>query len=966
MTDPTPAPKLPPCSSPTAPPAKDQPGTDTPPDPPAADVISIVGARTNNLKNVSVDIPRDSLVVITGRSGSGKSSLAFDTLFAHGQRQFFESQSLNTRQYFRQLPRPDVDAISGLPPTLCLDQNPGRVNPRSTVGTISEIYDYVRLLMARAGDVHCYRCHQRIAQQTAAEICQRVLQLPEGSRLMLLSPIVDRRKGRHQEALKKIRRERLVRVRIDGDVHDIDRLPPIDGEIEHTIEAVTDRIIVKPGIEDRLVKAIELSVQLSGGSVMVSWIQPDQMDAAPKNDTSQWSQRLFSTIYACPNCDIAYAEIGPRTFSFNSPLGACEQCNGLGFAIHFDPHQVVADRRKSIADRAITIWDHLSKAAYKKKVAELSAVIRHVGIDHETPLDQVTDDQWQQLLYHHDRAAPGLMLVLEKELALSEDDDWCDRLIDIETRLPCPQCGGSRLNELANAVEIADTNIAAIVAMPLQEALPFFDSIRFDDHRETIARPLIDAIVTRLRFLVDAGVGYLTLGRSADTISGGEHQRVRLATSIGTGLTNVCYILDEPSIGLHQRDNQRLIETMTRLQSAGNSLVVVEHDENIIRAADHVIDVGPGAGRWGGKIVGQGTADDLMRCENSLTGKFLAGESYVTAASTPRKINDQRMIEISGAAGFNLRSIDVTIPLGVLVCVSGVSGSGKSTLINQTLVPAVCRHLDLVSLPPAKHDRITGIESIESLVRVDQRPIGRSPRSCLATYTDLLNRFRKIFAATRIAKQRGYTATRFSFNAKTGACEQCRGQGFEKVRLKFLPDVFVRCDVCDGRRYNPSTLQAKFGKFSIADVLEMTVEQARQQFSGFSRICQTLNCLSEVGLGYLKLGQPATTLSGGEAQRIKLANELASPKEGHTLYVLDEPTTGLHFADVADLLGVLNRIVDAGNSVLVIEHNLDVVKSADWIIDLGPEGGDGGGQVVAVGTPNEIAKSPQSLTGKFL
>jgi len=929
-------------------------------------VISVKGARTNNLRNIDVDIPRDSLVVITGRSGSGKSSLAFDTLFAEGQRQFFESQSLSTRQYFNQLPRPDVDSILGLPPTLCLDQNPGSVNPRSTVGTISEIYDYLRLLMAKVGDVKCFGCGQPIAQQTAAEICDAILQLPEGSRLMLLSPIVDRRKGQHEEALKKIRRERLVRVRIDGDVLDIDRVPPLAGEVPHTIEAVTDRIIVKQGIEDRLTKAIELSVQLSGGTVIVSWIEPDKIDAASKTDTTQWSERLYSTIYACPVCDIHYAEVAPRTFSFNSPFGACESCNGLGFAMHFDPAQVVADRSLSIVDRAITVWNHLSKAGYQKKLAELVPVLDAIGFSADEPLNQMEEDVWGQFLYQHDRAAPGLMLVLEKELALSEDDQWCDQLIDMETRLPCVDCGTSRLNGRANAVFLGRRNIAEIVALPLDEALDFFKSIHFDDQRKVIAQPLLEAIVTRLKFLVEVGVAYLTLGRSADTLSGGEHQRVRLGTSIGTGLTNVCYILDEPSIGLHQRDNDRLIESIMRLKAAGNSMVVVEHDESIIRAADYVIDVGPGAGNEGGTVVGQGTPENLLSCEESVTRQYLLGQCTVAPKSDRRRIDSDRTVEIKGASGFNLKSVDVQIPLDVLVCVTGVSGSGKSTLINQTLVPAVRRHLDLVSLPPEKHDSISGLEKIESLVCVDQRPIGRSPRSCLATYTDLLEQFRKIFASTKVAKQRGYTVSRFSFNSKTGACENCSGQGFEKVRLKFLPDVFVKCEVCDGRRYNPSTLQAKFGEFSISDVLQMTVAQALKQFEGFIRISRTLQCLTDVGLGYVQLGQPATTLSGGEAQRIKLANQLANPKEGNTLYVLDEPTTGLHFADIADLLSVLNRIVDAGNSVVVIEHNLDVVNAADWIIDLGPEGGEGGGDVVAVGTPTDVAQVAESHTGRFL
>ena len=936
--------------------------------------IQIRGARTHNLRNIDLDIPHDQLVVITGRSGSGKSSLAFHTLFNEGQRQFFESQPFSARKFFRQLPEPDVDSISGLPPTLSLDQNPGSMNPRSTVGTVTEIYDYLRLLMARVGNVHCYKCDNAIDQQSPEDICKSVMRLPESTRMMLMSPIVHHKTGSHEAALNSIRRERLVRVRVDGVVQDIDHIKPLPESLPHSIDAVTDRIIIKPGIEDRLIKAIELSIKMSGGAVTVCWLTPDKSNAETKSDPSLWDEKLYSTRYACSTCDINYAEVEPRSFSFNSPLGACESCNGLGFAIHFDPAQVVPDRSKSLHDRAVSIWSDLTKAAYLKKVSQLGPLLEQLDGDvgMETSLDQLEPSQWETLLYNNDRNAPGLMVLLERDLSTSLDDDWCDRLLDMETRLECNQCGGSRLNPMSNAVRLGDANMAQIVSMSLSDALSFFENLNLadpegpDGQLSQIAAPIVTAIVKRLSFLVEVGVGYLTLGRSTDTLSGGEYQRTRLGTSIGAGLTNVCYILDEPSIGLHQRDNQRLIDSIKRLREAGNSMVVIEHDESMMRAADHVIEIGPGAGRGGGNVSACGTIDQIEAATGSPTGQYLSGTKSIQTREKRRPVDDGRTIKIRGAAGFNLKELDADIPLNVLTCVTGVSGSGKSTLINQTLVPALKRHLELVSLPPAAHKSIDGLGQVDSLVFVDQKPVGRSAKSCPATYTGLFDEFRKMFAATRVARERGYTITRFSFNSKAGRCEHCLGHGHQKVRLDFLPDVFVKCDACQGRRFNALTLQAKFGEFSIADVLEMTVEQALLQFAGFSRIARVLQCLSDVGLGYVKLGQPANSLSGGESQRIKLAKELSVPREGHTMYVLDEPTTGLHFADIDELLTVLHRIVDQGNSMIVIEHNLDVVANADWVIDLGPEGGEGGGNLVAAGTPEDVAKVVGSLTGQFL
>lgn len=924
-----------------------------------SEVIRIVGACTHNLKNIDVEIPRNQLVVITGRSGSGKSSLAFDTLYAEGQRQYIESLSIYSRQFFNQLPRPEVELIEGLQPTLCLDQSHYSSNRRSTVGTITEIYDFLRVLMARAGQIHCYGCGNPIQQQTPQQIRDAVMELEERTKVMILAPMVIHQTGSHQEVIKKIRRERLVRVRVDGQIHDIDQLPDIAPQKHHSIEAVADRIIVRDGIEQRLLEAIDNAVRLSGdGRVVCCWLVKTQ-------EGERWEEKLYSTKYACPDCDISYAEVEPRIFSFNSPLGACGICGGLGQFVQFD-QELILDRNLSVESGAVKAWCSQTEAVIRKKKKLLEPVLEELKGSLETPLSEFDAEQMDLFLNSRDKSHLGLRMLLEKELATSSDEERLDELEAMQSETVCSECEGARLSRQARAVYFCGKHIGELVNLSIDELYEFFDSVELEGDEAEIAEPLLKEILHRLGFLQRVGVGYLTVGRAANSLSGGEHQRVRLASSIGTGITSVCFVLDEPSIGLHQRDNDRLIEVIRDLQVSGNSVIVVEHDEAMIRAADYVIDMGPGAGVNGGAVVSQGSATEVAADEFSLTGKYLSGGAKIETPASRRAVDPENMLKVLGARGNNLDSIDVEIPLGVFCCVTGVSGSGKSTLINQTLAPAVKRQLELLSRVPALHDSIEGVDKIETLVQVDQKPIGRTPRGCPATYAGLFKQIRKLFAATKMAKQRGYGIGRFSFNSKAGWCPGCQGHGVRKMAMNFMPDVFVTCDSCQGRRFNLQTLQVRFAEASISDVLEMTVDKAIQFFDGFEKIRTILQSLADVGLGYLKLGQSATTLSGGEAQRIKLASELAKPTFGNTLYILDEPTTGLHFEDIRELLKVFDRLVEKGNSLIVIEHNLDVVRCADWIIDLGPEGGKGGGQVMGVGTPEELSKIEQSHTGRYL
>ncbi|QDU27892.1 UvrABC system protein A [Anatilimnocola aggregata] len=935
--------------------------------------ISIRGARTHNLQNVDLDIPHGKLVVITGPSGSGKSSLAFDTVYAEGQRQYIESLSVYSRQFLTQLQRPDVDSIDGLQPTICIDQRPGNQNPRSTVATNTEIYDYLRLLMARLGDVSCHQCGEPVRHQSLDQIQEALLSLAEGTKLLILAPIVRGRKGQHAEALATVRKAGLVRARIDGQLCELDAAPQLDARKAHTIEAVVDRIVVRPGVNSRLAESLQLAARHGDGALVACYLDPEQEKQARTTGTTTeglWTDRLFSTKYACPNCQVNLAEIEPRTFSFNSPYGACPKCEGLGHLNQFDPDLVVPIRGLSLASGVVAPWAGLRSATVKKSRASLEAFLTEHDKAKDANWSDFTESFFTQLLYGEpaektDRFV-GLMTLLEQELATATDEARREQLEAYRGQISCQECGGSRLRREALGVRVAGKTIHEITQQSIYAAAAFFQGLHYAGHDQQIAKPILQEIRSRLGFLQQVGLGYLTLARSSDSLSGGEFQRVRLATGIGAGLAGILYILDEPSIGLHSRDNDRLIAALRDLQTNGSTVLVVEHDEAMMHAADWLIDIGPGAGSQGGKVIAAGTPAEVAADPLSLTGAYLSGRQTIAVPTNRRTADLARAITIAGCTANNLQNVTATIPLGLLIAVTGVSGSGKSSLINETLAPALIRKLGGVAPKPAAHASLVGTELIDKVIEIDQRGLGRSPRSNAATYTGLWDEIRKVFATTKEARQLGYAPNRFSFNVAGGRCETCQGQGLQRIEMNFLPDIFVPCPTCSGQRFNAQTLQVLYRGKNIAEILEMSIDEAVGFFENFSHIERTLVSLCDVGLGYLKLGQPSTTLSGGEAQRVKLATELARAETGRTFYLLDEPTTGLHFDDIRLLLGVLQKLVDRGNTVLVIEHNLDVIKSADWLIDLGPDGGDGGGQIMFAGTPEQLASLPENLTGKFL
>ncbi|HEY2841913.1 MAG TPA: excinuclease ABC subunit UvrA [Pirellulales bacterium] len=945
----------------------------------AGEVIRLRGVRVHNLRNLDLDIPRDALVVITGPSGSGKSSLAFDTLFAEGQRQYIESLSVYARQFLHQLERPDVDLIDGLQPTISIDQQAGSQNPRSTVATVTEVYDYLRLLYARAGEPSCFRCGEPIRQQTAEQIVESLAALPEGTKAMIMAPLVRGRKGEHPEAFDAVRKAGLLRVRIDDVVHDLATIPKLAKQKQHTIEAVIDRVIIRPTARSRVADSVQLALRLGEGLVTVALLDETDEKPSAKNGgksaeataekngakpTERWRDLLFSTQHACPKCGLSYEELEPRTFSFNSPYGACRACEGLGSAVAFDPDLVAPDRSLSLADGAVLPWRGAPAEVSAKHRREIAAVAQNHGFRWNQPLDTLAPGALQALFYG-EADFVGVLGMLDREFAGAKTPAAIERWERYRGVVVCPACLGSRLRPEARSVRVCGLPIHELTALSVERAQAFFADCKFPEATAQIAEPILVQVRLRLAFLMNVGLAYLTLDRSADSLSGGELQRIRLASSIGSGLVGVCYVLDEPSIGLHPRDNARLIAALRALEQMGNSVVVVEHDEAIMRAADYLIDLGPGAGVEGGQLVALGTPEEVCRNPASLTGRYLSGATRVPIPPR-RPINLRKAITIEGVMTNNLKDVTVAFPLSALICVTGVSGSGKSSLINETLAPALTRRLGGLSPKPGPHRRLTGVSGIDKLIEIDQAPIGRTPRSNPATYTGMFDEIRKLFAASRDAQLRGYKASRFSFNVKGGRCEVCQGQGMQKIEMNFLPDLYVTCPECQGTRWNRQTLEVHYRQRSIADVLAMSVDEALQFFENVSVIRRSLESLRDVGLGYLRLGQASTTLSGGEAQRIKLATELARVETGKTFYVLDEPTTGLHFEDIRRLLDVLARLVDLGNTVVVIEHNLDVIKSADYVIDLGPEGGDAGGQILATGTPEEIAAIEGNDTGRFL
>ncbi|WP_414152653.1 excinuclease ABC subunit UvrA [Limosilactobacillus reuteri] len=933
----------------------------------ANDKIIIHGARAHNLKNIDITIPKNKLVVVTGLSGSGKSSLAFDTLYAEGQRRYVESLSAYARQFLGQMDKPDVDSIDGLSPAISIDQKTTSHNPRSTVGTVTEINDFLRLLWARVGTPICPNDNIPITSQSPEQMVDRVLELPERTRLQILSPVVRDKKGTQKKVFETIKREGFVRVQVDGETYDLDSVPELDKNKKHTVNVVIDRIIIKEGIRSRLFDSFESALRLSDGYAIADVIGGEPIP--------------FSEQYACPICGFTVGELEPRLFSFNAPTGACPECEGLGLKLEVDIDLVVPDRTKTLKERAIVPWNPISSQYYPQMLEQFC---KSVGIDMDTPFNKLPKKQQQQILYgngetpfhfHYENDFGGIRDVdvpfegvinnISRRYRETNSDFTREQMRKYMTELPCPVCHGYRLNQRALAVKIDGRNIGEVSALSISDSLEFFKSIKLSAQKNEIAKPILKEIIDRLTFMKNVGVEYLTLSRSARTLSGGEAQRIRLATQIGSNLSGVMYVLDEPSIGLHQRDNDRLIESLKAMRDLGNTLVVVEHDEDTMRAADYIVDIGPGAGENGGQVMAAGTPKQIMRSRKSLTGQYLSGKKFIPVPQERRGGNGKK-ITITGAAENNLKDITVDFPLGEFICVTGVSGSGKSTLVNMILKRVLAQKLNNNSAKPGKYKSISGVENIEKVINIDQSPIGRTPRSNPATYTGVFDDIRELFAQTNQAKMRGYTKGRFSFNVKGGRCEACRGDGIIKIEMNFLPDVYVPCEICHGTRYNSETLEVEYKGKNIAEVLNMTVSEALEFFSAIPKIKRKLQTIEDVGLGYVHLGQPATTLSGGEAQRMKLAAELHRQSHGKSFYILDEPTTGLHMDDIKRLLAVLQRLVDAGNTVLVIEHDLDVVKSADWLIDLGPEGGAGGGNVVATGTPEQVAEVKGSYTGKYL
>jgi len=933
-----------------------------------ADTLRIRGARTHNLKNVNLDLPRDKLIVITGLSGSGKSSLAFDTLYAEGQRRYVESLSAYARQFLQLMEKPDVDLIEGLSPAISIEQKATSHNPRSTVGTVTEIHDYLRLLYARVGTPHCANHGLPLDAQSVSQMVDHVLAMPADTRAAILAPVVAERKGEFADLIDDLRAQGFVRLRVDGKMVEIDAIPPLKKNFKHSIDVVVDRLKVDPSLKQRLAESFETALRIAEGRAVVLELDTEK-------------EHVFSSKFSCPICGYSISELEPRLFSFNNPMGACPGCDGLGVIQFFDPKRVVAFPHLSLASGAIKGWDRRNQFYYQM----LQSLASHYEFDLEQPFEKLPQKAQNLILsgsgkevipfqYVNDRgrsvvrehAFEGVIPNLERRYKETDSVVVREELAKYISNKTCPTCEGSRLREEARNVTVGGETIYAVSGKPLKAGLGFFQQLKLEGSRAQIADKIVKEIASRMSFLNDVGLDYLSLDRSAETLSGGEAQRIRLASQIGSGLTGVMYVLDEPSIGLHQRDNDRLLKTLRHLRDIGNTVIVVEHDEDAIRSADYVVDIGPGAGVHGGEIVAEGTPAEILKNPKSLTGAYLSGKKQIAVPSKRAKPDPKRMLKIIGATGNNLKKVDMSLPVGLLTCITGVSGSGKSTLINDTLYNAVSHHIYGSSTPAAEHDRISGLEHFDKVIAVDQSPIGRTPRSNPATYTGVFTPIRELFAQAPTSRERGYEPGRFSFNVKGGRCETCQGDGVIKVEMHFLPDVYVPCDVCHGRRYNRETLEVQYKGRNINEVLEMTVEDAHEFFKVVPVVARKLHTLLDVGLGYVKLGQSATTLSGGEAQRVKLSLELSKRDTGRTLYILDEPTTGLHFHDIDLLLHVIQKLRDGGNTVVIIEHNLDVIKTADWLIDLGPEGGDGGGMIIAEGTPEDVAKNKKSHTGAYL